>query len=395
MDNEENILNNLEEGNEYISLHTEEKDYKLKMSEDGFQKHRSIAAIKEYKRTIPEKYKYDSKSKDPRSLEIASHTDSEFKDSKTGQDETIQPEEQSSQTLKPVPTQSTWTISGFADWLGLESAEKKDAASTTSYTSEEITFRNRKITIREDSDSDNLNKEGKIEPKTSGWFQSTLTDLLQYGSEKTGLGLLSKEKDTEVYDSSTVAGSIDAHTVLETREKGHRDSEQSDSEPNWFDLELSDVLTFGISRENKVKEEFSERERAGHDEEPSAPNAQTTLMDETMGGKTDETVTFGEQNKENYNETPQEILGSASTEDEKYEENENSDLNKTAASFTHLAHKNVKQDSKPGNQVMENINTKAVTKESEKTSDQSGWYGSIGFKMGISDNPPGPKSVDI
>ncbi|XP_078248695.1 melanoma inhibitory activity protein 2 isoform X2 [Pogona vitticeps] len=397
-ENEENKHNNLDEGNVYISFHKDEKDSELKMPEDEFQKHSSIDPIKEYKETSPEKYELDSKSKGLHSLEI--DADSEFKDGKTGQDETNQLEEQSSQALKSVPTQSTWTISGFANWLGLESPENKEAASITSKTTEEITFRHRKITVTEDSDFEKLNEEGKIEPKTSGWFQSTLTDLLYYGSKKTEHGLLNKENDPEIYDSSTFAGNTDDHTLSETRQERHRDFEPIDPEPsksNWFDLGLSDVLTFGYSKENKVKEELSGREKADNNEEPSAPSAQSALMDEHRRRQTDETGTSEEQNKEKYNkETSKEILESVSSEDGKDEQTENSDLNEVAESTsTDLADKTVNQESKPGNQAIEYINTKAITKESETTRDQSGWYGSIDLKRGTSDNQPGPECVDI
>ncbi|KAH0620521.1 hypothetical protein JD844_021055 [Phrynosoma platyrhinos] len=390
-ENEGSILNH-DEGNEYLYLHT-----------DVFPK--------EYKEPFPDIEEFDSKSKELYILEATSHDDSELRDSKTGQVETIQQENQNSQTLKHLPSQSSWTISGFADWFSLERKENEEVAEKIADTANEVTFRHRKTTIMDDSDLKTLNEEGDIEPSTSSWFKSTFTGLLHYGSEKSGLGLLYKENDPEILDSSTTDGTVE-HDTIALSEEGHSNSGQSKSK--WFNIELSDVLTFGYSEGNKVMEKPTSGEESDQNEESPPSSTQTSLIHEDLRKPTVEMVNSEEQEK--YDETIKQVVVSPlQKEQEKYDQeapersiskaNKHIDLDAAASSFfTEVLDKNVKlyaeQDSESRNQVMENINVKAVMKESDRTNDQSGWYESlyssiVNVKRVTAENQPGHKSVGI
>ncbi|XP_042294254.1 melanoma inhibitory activity protein 2 isoform X5 [Sceloporus undulatus] len=361
-ENEGSILNH-DEGNEYLHLHT-----------DVFPK--------EYKKPFPDSEEFDSKSEELYILESTSHDDSELRDSKIGQDETIQQEDQNSQTLGHTPSQSSWTISSFTNWFSLERKKNEEAAGKTADTAKEVTFRHRKTTIMDDSDLKTLNEEGDIEPRTSSWFKSTFTDLLHYGGEKSGLGLLYKENDPEILDSSTTAGTVE-HDTTAVSEEVHRNSRQSES--NWFDKEISDVLTFGYFKGNKVKEKPTGGEESDQNEESPPPSTQTSLIHEDLRKQAVEMINSEEQEK--YDETVKQITESTlQKEKEKYDQeaperyinkaNKHIDLDAADPSFSiEVLDKMVKyaeQDSESRNQVMENINIKAVMKESDRTNDQSG-----------------------
>ncbi|XP_062973905.1 melanoma inhibitory activity protein 2 isoform X2 [Elgaria multicarinata webbii] len=418
-ENEDSILNHHDKENEDMFLQRDEKDSEFKIPEDEVLKPTGISLPKEYKKPFLDNYEFDSKSKDLNNLEVTSYGDSETGDGKTVQGETIEQEDQISQSLKPAPAKPTWIISGIAGWFGLESKENEEAASKISQTTEEITFRRRKIAISDDSDFKKLNEEGEIETATSGWFQSTVTDLLHFGGEKSGLDLLYKEDYPEIHDSSITARNADRHgstTLSETRKEGESDPEQPKS--SWFDLELSDVLTFGYAKDNQIKEKFAGGEAADQNEEPSPPSAQSTLMDEGLRKQADESMLHEELEKYD-KRTPKQIVKSTFHK-EQHKENydqetpgtvvektkEHTDLDAAVSSFSAehvdeiLKSSYAEQDSVSGNKVMENGNIKAITKESERTNGQSGWYESvyssiIDFNRVSSDNQPGHESVAI
>ncbi|XP_062973909.1 melanoma inhibitory activity protein 2 isoform X5 [Elgaria multicarinata webbii] len=389
-ENEDSILNHHDKENEDMFLQRDEKDSEFKIPEDEVLKPTGISLPKEYKKPFLDNYEFDSKSKDLNNLEVTSYGDSETGDGKTVQGETIEQEDQISQSLKPAPAKPTWIISGIAGWFGLESKENEEAASKISQTTEEITFRRRKIAISDDSDFKKLNEEGEIETATSGWFQSTVTDLLHFGGEKSGLDLLYKEDYPEIHDSSITARNADRHgstTLSETRKEGESDPEQPKS--SWFDLELSDVLTFGYAKDNQIKEKFAGGEAADQNEEPSPPSAQSTLMDEGLRKQADESMLHEELEKYD-KRTPKQIVKSTFHK-EQHKENydqetpgtvvektkEHTDLDAAVSSFSAehvdeiLKSSYAEQDSVSGNKVMENGNIKAITKESERTNGQS------------------------
>ncbi|XP_008124071.2 melanoma inhibitory activity protein 2 isoform X4 [Anolis carolinensis] len=356
-ENEDSTLNNRNEENQYLHLHAEE-----------------------YKEPFPDIDEADSKPKDLHMFEPTSHN-SEIGDSKTGQAETTPQEDQNSHVLKPLPTQSSWTIPDFSGWFSSERKENEETAGKSSEIAREVRFRRRQIPVMDDSDSKKLNEEGDLETRSSGWLKSTFTGLLRFGSEKSGFGSLYEENDPEILDSSSTAETVEPDTtvVSETADEGEAKS-------NWFDLELSDVLPFGYSKENKVKEEPPGREEINQNEEappPSTP-AEASLMHEDLRKQAVEAIISEEQNDKLIKQIVKPTLQKEQEKDYKKaaetdirKANERTDLDATAPSFsTEFLDKIVKlyaeQDSELRNQVMEHINVQTIMKESEKTNGQSG-----------------------
>nr|XP_008124071.1 PREDICTED: cTAGE family member 5 isoform X4 [Anolis carolinensis] len=356
-ENEDSTLNNRNEENQYLHLHAEE-----------------------YKEPFPDIDEADSKPKDLHMFEPTSHN-SEIGDSKTGQAKTTPQEDQNSHVLKPLPTQSSWTIPDFSGWFSSERKENEETAGKSSEIAREVRFRRRRIPVMDDSDSKKLNEEGDLETRSSGWLKSTFTGLLRFGSEKSGFGSLYEENDPEILDSSSTAETVEPDTtvVSETADEGEAKS-------NWFDLELSDVLPFGYSKENKVKEEPPGREEINQNEEappPSTP-AEASLMHEDLRKQAVEAIISEEQNDKLIKQIVKPTLQKEQEKDYKKaaetdirKANERTDLDATAPSFsTEFLDKIVKlyaeQDSELRNQVMEHINVQTIMKESEKTNGQSG-----------------------
>lgn len=359
------------------------------MPKDEILKRQSISFSTKYKQPYLDSDRFE----DLHTLEATGHSYSEFGDSKTGED--IQREDKKSQNLKPVPTQSTWTVSDFAGWIGLASKQNEDT--------EQITFRSRKIAVSDDSYLEKLNNEGETETSSSGWFQSTVTGLLHFGSEKTGLGLLYKKNGPEIHDSSISTESADQHgsTILEKGNEEYSDSAVSKS--NWFDVTLSDLFNFGYSKET---EEYTNRAAEGNDEEQQTVSGQLaeTSMDEGLRKQSTEFRVHEEQEDKKYiQETPNTKV--RKTDSEEQIAKELTDFKDARDTFsTEPAEKPFKtheeQDSVSHNQVEENVNIKAVTKESERKNGQSGWYESVynsitDFIRVTSDNQPGHEIIDV
>ncbi|XP_025028887.1 endoplasmic reticulum export factor CTAGE5 isoform X3 [Python bivittatus] len=383
-ENEDSIFNHHTEENEYVSLYPDGKDSDFNMPEDEIMKLPDTSIPTEYKGSFSDSNKGDHKAEDLHSLETLHHGDSELRHSKTDQDESSQQEDPITQALNPVPTQSTWTVSGTAGWLGLGSEENKKAVGQSSQISEQITFRRRKIAIADSADLKKQSEESEEEPHS--WFQSTLTGLLHFGNEKSGLSLLYKDSDPGIHSSSNTASSTGHQgrtAASEARKDRHSDSELSKS--NWFDLKLNDILTFGYTKKNK--EQLANGE-VDQNEDPLPPNMQSVSVDDGLKEAAVEQMLYDEQGKylkTNIEQTTESVVDEEQQK-EKYEAitspditdtevlpgNEHSDFkNAEASSFSiQLAEKlkssNTEQDSVSGNQIIEN------TQESERIKSQSG-----------------------
>lgn len=308
--------------------------------------------------------------------------------SKTDQDESRQQEDSISQALNPVPTQSTWTVSGIAAWLGLGREENKEAFGKSSEILEQITFSHRKIAIADNADIKKQSKESKMEPNS--WFQSSLTDLLHFGNEKSGHDLPYKDGDPDLHSSSNTASNSGHHgrtAACEARIEKHSDNELSES--NWFDLKLNDILTSGYAQKDKEQPANGEVDQ---NEDPLPPNIKPVPVEDGLREAAVEQMLYEEQNKyvkKNIEQTPESVVDE---EKEKYHEeitspdttdtevplgNERPDfMNTEAASFfTELAENlkssSTEQDSVSGSQITEN------TLESERIKSQSGLYESV------------------
>uniref|UniRef100_A0A8C3IRD5 Pinin n=1 Tax=Chrysemys picta bellii TaxID=8478 RepID=A0A8C3IRD5_CHRPI len=416
LENKDSVLHDHNEESEYPLPYTEPES---KMPEGELQKQTSISFHREHGiESVPESDELDRKFKDP-------HTQKEtegnklFRKNKNGKDDAVLQEAESSHPLKPAPIQSTWTVSGVVGWLGLGSKQDEEAFETVTESLEENTFRSRKIAITDESDMKELNDEDKPDP--SGWFQSRLTDLLRFGRENSGLGLLSKENNPQIHDSSSNAEHSEfeqrnAAAETSTEEKQKSDNEVSKS--SWFNLGLSDVLTFGhAKKENTItKEEQSREMKVATDKneeiQTSSPQETESQMDRELKKATAEVMISEEQNNKKNN--VQEILDSDNKTPTSGEPSVNEDnplnlksiKNAEESSFTtDVADKDkliepysLEQDPVSETQVMENTEVKEITQESESINGQSGWYENIysnfiTFNRDTSDNQQGQKSV--
>uniref|UniRef100_A0A670YBI6 SH3 domain-containing protein n=1 Tax=Pseudonaja textilis TaxID=8673 RepID=A0A670YBI6_PSETE len=356
-ENEDSILNHRAEENEHVSLYTDGKDSDFNMPEDEIMKHPDTSIPKEY----------------------SSH-------SKADQDESSQQEDPISQALIPVPTQSTWTVSGIAGWLGLRRKKNKEAFGKSSEIAEQVTFRHRKIAIDDNADIKKQPKESKMEPHS--WFQSSLTDFFHSGNEKPGHDLLYKDGDSDLHSSCNTASNSGHHSrtaASEARIEKHSDNELSES--NWFDLKLNDILTFGYAQ--KDEEQLASGE-VDQNEDSLPPNIQSVPVEDGLREAAVEQIFYEEQNKyvkKNIEKTAESVVDE---EKEKYHEeisspditdtevplgNEYPDFMEAASFSTELAENlkssSTEQDSVSRNQIIEN------TPESERIKSQPGLYESI------------------
>nr|XP_034964717.1 LOW QUALITY PROTEIN: melanoma inhibitory activity protein 2 [Zootoca vivipara] len=411
-ENEDSILNHYDKENEYIPPYSYEKDTKLEMPEDEVLKLGGTSYPNEYKEQFPDSQESDSKYKDLHTLETASRGDTELRDGETRQDETTPEEDHFSQTPQAVPTQSVWTVSGFVGWLGLGSNENEEVVRKISQKTEEVTFRRRKIAITDDSGFKKLNEEGETAPQGSSWFKSTFTNLMHLGSDNSELDLLYKENDPEIHDSCTTAGTPGNHGSSTASEGIKERSNSEQAESSWFDLEFSDILPFRYATENADKEKLAGGGEADQDEEQH-PSEQSSLMDDGLRKQTGRLMPDEERDKgEIVQETPKQTAEPTLYEEqvkEKYDQEAPGIHVRKTDSDVQLADEHgdkrlkspyAEQDSIPDNQVMEINKIKAVTKESERTNDQSGWYESmynsfIDYNRITSDNQPGHEYVTV
>ncbi|CAM5151713.1 unnamed protein product [Natator depressus] len=416
----------LENKDSVLHDHNEESEYPLpykepesKMSEGELQKQTTISFQREHGiESVPESDELDRKFKDPHTQK-ETESNKLFRKNKNGKDDAVLQEAESSHPLKPAPLQSTWTVSGVVGWLGLGSKQDEEAFETVTKSLEENTFRSRKIAITDESDMKELTDEDKPEP--SGWFQSRLTDLLNFGRENSVLGLLSKENNPQIHDSSSNA----EHSEFEQRnaaaEKSTEEKQKSHNEvskSSWFNLGLSDVLTFGhAKKENPItKEEQSREMKVATDKneeiQTSTPQETESQMDRELKKETAKVMISEEQNNKKNN--VHEILDSdnKTPTSEELPVNEDNPLNlkstKNAeeSSFTtDVADKDKliepyssEQNPVSETPVMENTEVKEIMQESESINGQSGWYEKIysnfiTFNRDTSDNEQGQESV--
>ncbi|XP_043405869.1 melanoma inhibitory activity protein 2 isoform X6 [Chelonia mydas] len=402
----------LENKDSVLHDHNEESEYPLpykepesKMSEGELQKQTTISFQREHGiESVPESDELDRKFKD---LHTQKETESNklFRKNKNGKDDAVLQEAESSHPLKPAPLQSTWTVSGVVGWLGLGSKQDEEAFETVTKSLEENTFRSRKIAITDESDMKELTDEDKPEP--SGWFQSRLTDLLNFGRENSVLGLLSKENNPQIHDSFNNA----EHSEFEQRnaaaEKSTEEKQKSHNEvskSSWFNLGLSDVLTFGhAKKENPItKEEQSREMKVATDKneeiQTSTPQETESQMDRELKKETAKVMISEEQNNKKNN--VHEILDSdnKTPTSEELPVNEDNPLNlkstKNAeeSSFTtDVADKDKliepyssEQNPVSETPVMENTEVKEITQESESINGQS----DISDERKLSDKAP-------
>ncbi|XP_009081430.1 PREDICTED: melanoma inhibitory activity protein 2, partial [Acanthisitta chloris] len=339
-----------------------------------------------------------------------SHTQEPANKKLVGKDDTDEPQVQDSLPLEPTEGQSSW-ISG---WFSTESQKYEEPLKVITESLEENTYRGRKIVVTAENDLEETNDKEEQEPPATGWFQGGLTNFLYFGEENEDVNLASEQNDPQDHDVSGVPGHSNteqetaATELLSEEEK----SESQESKSNWFNLGLSDVLSFGHAETDTIATEDQQsremKDEASKNEEEQTSDQKESHMDkdskETFKAVTDE-------DEENY---AQEIVGSNSNGPNPEEIPANvhtlndtkSTSNSTESSPDILTCDKEKplepysseEDLISESQLLKNTEADKMNQESESRHGQSGWYTNIynsffNYNMGTCDNQQGYESI--
>ncbi|XP_035757866.1 melanoma inhibitory activity protein 2 isoform X6 [Egretta garzetta] len=284
-ENEDSALHDHNKESKYSSSDAESKLHEnevLKHSRDSMQEEERVVSVSEN----------DSKESHAQE-ESASKKSVRKNENRKGHTE--EPQLQTSLPLEPIPTQSSW----IAGWFTTESNNDEEPLKAITESSEENTYRGRKIVVTAENDLQEPNDKEEQEPPASVWFQGGLTDFLYFGEENADVGLASEENDPQIiHDVSVVPGHSNnehetAVTELLTEEEK---SESQESKSNWFNLGLSNVLNFGhVDKDTIAIEDQQSREtedETSKDEEVQTSDQEELHMDkeskETVKAVTDE-----------------------------------------------------------------------------------------------------------
>ncbi|XP_064005371.1 melanoma inhibitory activity protein 2 isoform X1 [Pogoniulus pusillus] len=363
-ENEDSTLHDHNKESEHSSHDTESKVHEnevLKYTRDSMQEDERVELVSE------------SDSKEAHTHE-ESASQKMLREDQNSRDDTEELQMQNSLPMEPTPAQSSWIAGWFT--TGSKSDEEPLKAMTESLA--ENTYRGRKIVVTVENEEPNDKEEQ--EPSASAWFQGGLTDFLYFGEENTDLA--SEKNDQQIHDVSDVSGQETAGTELLTEE-----SESQESESNWFNLGLSDVLNFGHSETDPIAME-DQQSRETEDEANKNKAVQTLNQKAPHMGKDPEVrlkAVTGEKDEEN---CAQEIIISNSNMPNPKEmpasmgtlNHTKSTSNRTKTSFDMLTNDKEKptepyyseQDLVSESQLMKNVEAKKRNQESESKHEQSG-----------------------
>ncbi|XP_069493595.1 melanoma inhibitory activity protein 2 isoform X2 [Ambystoma mexicanum] len=158
--------------------------------------------------------------------------------------------ENTNRDVLPEPVKDSWTVSGFAGWLGMGGKGEEKVLTPMSEPFQENTFHSRKIAL---SDEIILQKEDEeeLETSTSSWFPSGFREFLPFGREETEQVLEEKYKASvaETQDNTLVEDSKESTVSIETEalkeDQDENESGDVDSKSKWFNLGLHNMFSFG------------------------------------------------------------------------------------------------------------------------------------------------------
>ncbi|TRZ26396.1 hypothetical protein HGM15179_000750 [Zosterops borbonicus] len=213
------------------------------------------------------------------------------------QDDTREPQIQNSLPVEPAQTESSW-ISG---WFTTESENDEEPLKVVTESSEANKYQGRKIEVAAENDLQEPNDKEEQEPPASGWFQGGLTSFLYFGEENEDVDLASEENDPQNHGVSGVPehSSTEQETTVTEVLLEEQKSESQESESNWFNLGLSDVLNFGHGEEATIAAE-DQRRRETMDQANKNEEEQTLDQKELHMKEPKETVNVVTNEDENY-----------------------------------------------------------------------------------------------
>lgn len=304
-------------------------------------------------------------------------------------DDTKEPEMQNNLSVEPLQTQSSW-ISG---WFTTESENDEEPLKVVTESSEANTYQGRKIEVAAENNLQEPNDKEEQEPPSSGWFQGGLTSFLYFGEENEDVDLASEKNDPQNHDVSGVPehSSTEQETTVTKVLLEEQKSESQESESNWFNLGLSDVLNFGHAEEATISADDQRRretiDQANKNEEGQVLDQKELHMDkeskETVNAVTDEEdencaqeITDSNSNRPN----PGEISASAHTLNDT--KNTSSSTQPSFDTLTCDKEKPIKpysseEDLVSESQPLRNTEAEKKIQESENRHGQSGWYTNI------------------
>ncbi|XP_009669201.2 melanoma inhibitory activity protein 2 isoform X2 [Struthio camelus] len=292
-ENEDSVLQNHDKESEYSSPDAESKLHEhelLQYTRDFIQKEQSVESVSE--KDSKESYSQE----DSASKKL-------LRKNENGKEDAEQPQTQNSLPLKPIPTESSWRVSGIAGWFTTGSKNDEETIKAVTESLEENTYISRKIVTAENDLEESSDKEER-EPMASGWFQGGLTDFLYFGKENVDVGLVSEKKNPQMHDVSHVAAYSDnehERIVTEVLTEEEQKSESHESKSNWFNLGLSNVLNFGQAEKDTVMEDQQCTET--EDEANGNEEMQTFKQEESHNDKASQEsvkAVTDDENKKNY-----------------------------------------------------------------------------------------------
>ncbi|XP_041903329.1 melanoma inhibitory activity protein 2 isoform X2 [Corvus kubaryi] len=226
-----------------------------------------------------------------------SHTQESVNRKLIRKDDTEEPQMQNSLPLEPAQTQSSW-ISG---WFTTESENYEEPLKVITESAEENKYQGRKIEVTAENYLQESNYKEEQEPPASGWFQGGLTNFLYYSEEKEDADLVSEKNDPQIHkvpgvpEHSNTEQETTVTEVLPEKEK----SESQESESNWFNLGLSNVLNFGHAEEATIATE-DQRSRQTTDQANKYEEEQTLDQKELHMDKESKETVKAATDEENY-----------------------------------------------------------------------------------------------
>ncbi|XP_071413981.1 melanoma inhibitory activity protein 2 isoform X2 [Pithys albifrons albifrons] len=383
--------------------HNKESEHSLSDAEPNLQENEAL------------NYRKDSMQNKER-IESVSENDSEesqtqesVKENLVRKDDTEEPKMQNSLPLEPIQTQSSW-ISG---WFTTESKNDEEPLKDITGYSEENKYQGKKIVGKDENALWEPQHEEEEETPAPGWFQGGLTNFLYFGEGNEDVDLASEKNDLQIHDVSGVPEhSNTEQETPDTELLSEEDkSESQESNSNWFNLGLSDVLNFGHAEKDTLATEDQKsgetKNEANKNEEEQTLDQKESHMDEETQG-TDKAVT--DEDKENY---AQEIIDSHINRPNSGEippsvhtlNDTKSTSNSTELSFDTLTcdkEKLIKpyssEDLVSESPLLKNTGAEKRAQESESRHAQSGWYTNIynsfiNYNMDTYDNQQGHESI--
>ncbi|XP_027651751.2 melanoma inhibitory activity protein 2 isoform X1 [Falco peregrinus] len=289
--------------------HNKEREYsssdaKSKLQEDELFKHTK-----------------DSMQKEERAESVSendsteSHTQEESASKKlvrkneNRKDDTEEQEMQNSLPLETIPAQSSW----IAGWFTMGSKSDEEPLTAITESLEENTYRGRKILVTAENDLQEPNDKEEQEPPASVWFQGGLTDLLYFADKNVDIGLASEKNESPINDVSGVPGHSNNEqetTVTELLTEGEK-SESQESKLNWFNLDLSNILNFGLAEKDTIAME-DQQSRETEDEANKDEEVQTIDQEESHMDKESKEMVKAVTDEEDEEKNAQEITDSNS-----------------------------------------------------------------------------------